>query len=86
MIKVEAGQIILEGTKYIICARCIDNTKNYRRILNTDCPDCKNWGVVPNPQYVEACRVLGLEPPETAEERACRNLDVYTASKPEFYK
>lgn len=81
----EAGQVILEDKPYAPCATCIHWSQSGRRTLNTNCPNCKAWGRVPNPEHIKACRVLGIAPPLPLAEAEELKLIEYMKSKPEFY-
>jgi len=64
----EAGQVLLEFKPYVVCERCQKNIAENRRLLNEDCPDCKAWGVVVNQRYAEACKRVGITPPQPIHE------------------
>lgn len=69
----EAAEVILGTHPYIDCPVCIE--VHSRGFTNSDCKDCKAWGVVLNPVYVEATRVLGMKPPPTMEASKIQTLD-----------
>ena len=77
----EDVEAILEGAMYLECPRCEENKKNNRRLLNADCPDCRAWGVLPNPRYVEAAERLGLPVPQSAADMAMKRIDHFMASR-----
>lgn len=54
-------------------------------MLISDCELCRGWLEVPNPEYVEACSVLGVKEPLPRDEEEELRLNEYMKSKPEFY-
>jgi hypothetical protein len=63
MSREDAVEIVLSKPLYSTCPYC--ERGRYRGAIRNpmECVTCNGWALVPNPEYVNACKVLGKEPP-----------------------
>lgn len=98
----EAGQIILENKPWVDCVDCGGlgwlpaNKFQYGQHVTTkpdgptipveDCRQCQGKGEFPRDEYIEACELLGIEPPRwTKAEAAKRNYFEKRGLNPEIH-
>ena len=59
MTEQEAAEVVLRGDKYERCKDCLDKPIN----TNVPCVSCSGARVMVDPDYAQACQILGLPGP-----------------------